>query len=740
MKPPSFWEREMDHFSLVQPDLQTSRRSFLIGAAALGSSLVVGFSAKADVSQVAAKPGENPFVGYVQIAPDDSVTIYSSQMDMGQGIYHGIATLVQEELDADWSKISVVGGSGNTGLYGNLSFGGTVQMTGGSSGTVSSWQRYRQAGATARAMLVAAAAESWSVPVGEIKAENGVMSHASGKSARYGVLAAKAARGPVPSNVGLKEPKDWKYIGNETLPRYDSRPKSEGRQQYTIDLREPGMLTAVMIHPPLFGSTLRSFDASRAKTMKGVVDVVATPRGVAVVATGMWEAMKAREAVAVEWNDDKAEKRSSSEIADEYRAAADKGGQVIAANIGDVDAAFANAAKLIEARYEFPYLAHAPMEPINAAARMNPDGTLEVWGGHQMPDLYQVVAAKTAGITPDKVILRVMKTGGGFGRRASVDSDVIVEAVATAKAIGWKAPVKVQWTREDDMRAGRYRPAFMHKMRAAIDGSGNLIALRDTLVGQSISTGTVMEPVLVKNGVDALSVEGIVNQPYAIQNVRVELTTASSPVPVLWWRAVGSTHTAYALEAFMDEIAHALGKDPVDFRLALLRDKPRHAAVLRLAAEKAGWGSPAPTDRFRGVAVAESFHSYVAQVAEISVNKSGFPRVHRVVCAVDCGVAVNPDQVRAQMEGGIGFGLGAILKSRITLDKGRIVEGNFDGYEVLRINEMPSVEVHIVKSSASPTGVGEPGVPPIGPAVANAMFNATGKRIRVLPFGDSEKS
>jgi isoquinoline 1-oxidoreductase beta subunit len=742
MKPPSFWEREMDHLSLAPLDrnLRTSRRSFLIGAATFGSCLVVGFSVKADVSQVAAKQGDSPFVGYVQIAPDDSVTIYSSQMDMGQGIYHGIATLIQEELDADWSKISVVGGFGNVALYGNLLLGGVVQMTGGSTGTASSWQRYRQAGATARAMLIAAAAESWRVPAGEIKAENGIVSHASGKSARYGALAARAASGPVPSNVGLKELKDWKYIGNETLPRYDSRPKSEGRQQYTIDLREPGMLTAVMIHPPLFGATLRSFDASKAKAMKGVVDVVATPRGVAVVATGMWEAMKAREVVTLQWDDDKAEKRSSSEIAGEYRAAADKDGEVVATNVGDIDTAFANARKLIEARYEFPYLAHASLEPINAAARMNPDGTLEIWGGHQMPDLYQAVAAKVAGITPDKVILRVMKTGGGFGRRASVDSDVIVEAVATAKAIGWKAPVKVQWTREDDMRAGRYRPAFMHKMRAALDGSANLLALRDTLVGQSISRGTVMEPVLVKNGVDMLSVEGIANQPYAIPNVRVELTTMSSPVTVLWWRSVGSTHTAYALEAFMDEIAHAAGKDPVEFRLALLKDKPRHAAVLQLAAEKAGWGSPAPAGRFRGIAVAESFHSYVAQVAEISLTKSGMPRVHRVVCAVDCGVAVNPDQVRAQMEGGIGFGLGAILKSRITLDNGRVVEGNFDGYDVLRINEMPSVEVYIIKSSAPPTGVGEPGVPPIGPAVANAMFNATGKRFRILPFGDSEKS
>jgi isoquinoline 1-oxidoreductase beta subunit len=495
-----------------------------------------------------------------------------------------------------------------------------------------------------------------------------------------------------------------------------------------------------MIHPPLFGATLKSFDGSKAKAMKGVVDVVSTPRGVAVVASGMWEAMKAREIVTIEWDESKAETRSSGEIIAEYRAAADKGGEIVAGNTGDVDAAFARAAKVLEARYEFPYLAHAPMEPINAAARMNPDGTLEIWGGHQLPDLYQAVAAKVAGVPPDKVILRVMKTGGGFGRRASPDADIIVEAVATAKALDWKAPVKVQWTREDDMRGGRYRPVFVHKLKAGLDDKGDLIALRDTAIGQSIAKGTLFEGGLVREGVDRLSVEGIRNLPYAIPNMRVDLTTADSPVPVLWWRAVGSTHTAYALESFIDEIAHAAGRDPVEFRLAMLKDKPRHAAALQLAAEKADWSSPAPTDRYRGIALAESFRSYVAQVAEISIDRAGLPKVHRVVCAVDCGIAVNPDQVRAQMEGGIGFGLGAILKSQLTLDKGRVVESNFDGYDVLRIGEMPKVEVHIVESNAPPTGVGEPGVPPIGPAVANAYFNATGKRVRVLPFSRSEDS
>jgi len=726
-------------FTLLAQEIAPSRRSFLIGAAAAGSSLVIGFSTFAENAPGASTSAPNPFSGYLQISPDETVTIYSSQMDMGQGIYHGLATLVQEELDADWTKVSVAGGFGNPALYGNLALGGKIQFTGGSSGIRSSWERYRRVGAAARAMLIAAAAEQWNVPVSEVSTKNGVVSHASGKSATYGALVSAAAARSVP-DVALKQPQDWKYVGAETLPRYDSGPKSTGRQQYTIDLREPGMLTAVMIHPPRFGATLKSFDGSKAKEMKGVVDVVAIPRGVAVVASGMWEAMKAREAVTVEWDESNAEKRSSSDLIVEYRMTADKGGTSVAANVGDVETAFAKAAKVLEARYEFPYLAHAPMEPINAAARMNPDGTLEVWGGHQMPDLYQAVAAEVASITPDKVILRVMKTGGGFGRRASPDADIIVEAVATARALGWKAPVKVQWTREDDMRAGRYRPAFVHKLKAALDEKGELIALRDTVVGQSIAKGTLFEQGLVREGVDRLSVEGIQNQPYAVPNLRVDLTTTYSPVTVLWWRAVGSTHTAYALESFIDEIAHAAGKDPVEFRLAMLKDKPRHAAVLKLAAEKAGWSLRAPAERHRGIALAESFRSYVAQVAEISIDRAGRPKVHRVVCAVDCGVAVNPDQIRAQMEGGIGFGLGAIMKSQLTLNQGKVVEGNFDGYDVLRIDEMPKVEVYIVKSTAPPTGVGEPGVPPIGPAVANAFFNATGKRVRVLPFSRSENS
>ncbi len=711
-------------------DSTLSRRRFILGATAAGASLVVGYSVAAEGS---GQP--NPFVAYVQIDPDNKVTVFSAHMDMGQGIYQGVATLAQEELDADWSKIHVVGASGNPKFYGNLAMGGKVQMTGGSTGTASSWRRYRVAGATAKAMLIAAAARKWGRTPDDIVGENGVLrSKRSSATATYGEMAALAAQEPVPAPVALKEPKDWKYIGAKNLPRLDSPAKSTGRQLYTIDVRLPNMLTAVMIHPPLFGATMKSFDAAKAKTMKGVVDVVATPRGVAVVATGMWEAMKARDAVIVEWDESKAEKRGSAAMLTAYRALADKDGEAVAARRGDVDAALGKAAKVIEARYEFPYLANAALEPLNAVAWMNPQGVLEVWGGHQAPDLYQAAAAQVAGITPDKVKLHVMKTGGSFGRRATPDADVIVEAVATAKALGWRAPIRLQWTREDDMRGGRYRPAYVHKIVAGLDADGRIVALRDTIVGQSIAKGTPFEAGLVKDGVDRLSVEGMANQPYAIPNFRVDLTTTDMDVPVLWWRSVGSTHTAYVLETFIDELAHAAGRDPVTFRLDMLADKPRHAAVLKLAAEKAGWSNPPAPGKFRGVALAESFGSYVAEAVEISLDKSGAPKVERVVCAVDCGVAVNPDMVGAQMEGGIGFGLGAIVKSRITLDDGKVRQGNFDTYKVLRLNEMPEVEVHIVKSAEDPKGVGEPGVPPVGPALANALFQATGKRMRVLPF------
>jgi isoquinoline 1-oxidoreductase beta subunit len=720
-----------------------SRRRFLLGAAALGGGLAVGFrlaeAAETPVEAQApfAHTQTNPFSAYLTITPEGLVVVHSAHFEMGQGPYHGLATLVAEELGADWAQMRADGAWGNTQFYGNLVWGGAMQGTGGSTAIASSFDRYRHAGAAAREMMISAASSTWKVPRSEIRIENGVLMHVSGRRATLGEMVGQAAAVPIPTEIHLKDPKNWKLIGNPNLPRIDAREKSTGRELFTIDVKLPGMLTAVMIHAPLFGATLKSFEATKAKMIKGVVEVVATPRGLAVVAENMWAAMKGREAVTVEWDDSGAEKRSTAGIAASYRELASRPGAV-ARDEGDVQGAFAKAAKVLEATFEFPYLAHAAMEPMNAVARRAEDGTIEVWGGHQMPDVYQAAAAQVAETTPEKVRLHVMKAGGSFGRRAVTDADVIVEAVSVAKALGWRVPVKLQWTREDDMRAGRYRPMYVHWLKGGLDAEGRLIAWQNRIVGQSIMANTPFAQGRVKNGIDVTSVEGAATIPYAIPNVRVELTTTEIGIPVLWWRAVGSTHTAYAVEAFMDELAEAAGKDSIAFRLDLLKDKPRHAGVLKLAAEKAGWDKPLPKGRFRGVAVAESFRTYVAQVAEVTLDRSGQPKVERVVCAVDCGVAVNPDMIGAQMEGGIGFGLGAIMKSQITVENGVVKEGNFDGYDVLRLNEMPQAEVYIVPSSERPTGVGEPGVPPIGPAVANGIYSATRKRMHMLPFARAQ--
>jgi isoquinoline 1-oxidoreductase subunit beta len=723
----------------IKPDLpRPSRRQFLIGAAAAGAGLTIGFHVPRGLSAQAADAA-NPINAYLRIAPDSSVTVLSAHMDGGQGIYTGIATLVAEELDADWSQLRVEGAAGNPGLYGNITWGGTVQGTGGSSSTTSSWERYRRAGAVARALLVQAAATAWAVPQDEITVEGGIVGHASGQSATFGELADRAAAATPPAEVRLKDPSAWKYIGNEQLRRLDSAPKTTGEHQFPIDVRLPGMLTAVLARPPLFGAKARAFDAAAARHVKGVVDVVETPRGIAVVAKDTWSALKGRDALTVEWDESGAETRSSDTLMAEYKELARSGEVAIARNDGDAPGALAGAAKMLEAEFEFPYLAHAAMEPLDAVASMQ-DGTLQIWAGHQMPDLYQAVGAEIMGIEPVKVKLHVMTPGGFFGRRAVPDADVIVEVVSVLKATGARAPVKVLWTREDDMKGGRYRPMYYHRLRAGLGTDGNLVGWHQRIVGQSILAGTPFERMLVKNSVDQTSVEGAANLPYAVPNLLVDLVTTDAKVPVLWWRSVGSTHTAYSTEVFIDELAEAAGRDPVDFRRALLRDHPRHLGVLDLVAEKAGWGTPLPEGRYRGIAVHESFNSYVAQVAEVSVRPDGGTKVERVVCAVDCGIAVNPDVIRAQMEGGIGFGLGAILKSEITLDQGRVVQDNFDGYEVLTIDEMPQVEVHIMPSRESPTGVGEPGVPPIGPAVANAVYAATGKRMRVLPFSRQDRT
>jgi isoquinoline 1-oxidoreductase beta subunit len=715
-------------------DVKPSRRGFLIGITAITGGFMVGFrpaQAQTLPGFVTAPAADQPVAPYVRLNADNTVTAISAHLDMGQGIHSGIATLVAEELDADYAQMRVEGGDG--AAYGNLRFGGAFQLTGGSTGMLSSYLRYRQAGAAARQMLIAAAAARWGVEAATVTVAKGVLTSGA-NSATFGELAADAAAMPVPASVTLKDRSAWTMIGNPAHRRMDSREKADGTQAFTIDVRLDGMLTAVPIHPPLFGATVKSFDATAARAFPGVVDVVAHPRGLAVVAEHMWAAIKGRERVTVEWDEANAEKRSTSELEAVFKEALAAAPEMSVRKEGDTAAAFAGAAKTVEAVFEFPFLAHAALEPLNAVARINADGTVEVWGAHQAPGWHQMAAAQIAGVGPEKVKLHHMKAGGGFGRRATFDSDIVVEAVAVAKAVG--RPVKMQWTREDDTRGGRFRPMFMHGMKAGLDAEGNLIAWQNHIVGQSIMAGT---PFAQPGQPDNASIEGANNLPYAMANRTIGLTNIPTGVTVLWWRAVGSTHTAYAVEAFLDEVAEAAGKDPVAFRLAMLKDKPRHAAVLQLAADKADWGTPLPEGRFRGVALAESFDSIVAQVAEISMS-DGRMKVEKVTCAVDCGVAVMPDQVKSQIEGGIGFGLGAVLKSKITLDGGRVVEGNFDGYEVLTIAEMPAIEVHIVASGEYPTGVGEPGVPPIGPAVANAYYQATKKRIRALPFNRPENA
>jgi len=715
-----------------------TRRTFLKATAATGAGLTLGLYVHDVGAQAPATPAPQPNA-FIRIGTDNTVTVIVKHLEMGQGTFTGLPTLVAEELDAAWSQIRAEGAPADASRYNNL-YWGPSQGTGGSTAMANSFEQYRQAGAAARAMLVAAAAQQWGVPAESIEVKAGVVSHANGKKATFGQLADAAAKQPVPASVKLKDAKDFVLIGKH-VPRTDSKSKSNGTARFTQDVKLPDMLTAVVAHPPRFGARVKSFDTDSVTGVPGVRFVVGVPNGVAVVATSFWAAKKGRDALKVVWDEAEAFKYSNADIMAEYKKLAATPGKV-ARNDGDAAKAIDGAAKKFEAAFEFPYLAHAAMEPMNCVAKLGAD-RCEIWNGEQFHTADQAAVARTVGLKPEQVFINQVYAGGSFGRRANPASDFVVEAAAVAKAlaVGGKPniPVKLVWTREDDMKGGYYRPAYLHTIRAGLDANGNIVGWQHRIVGQSILTGTPFEPMLVKNGVDGTSVEGASTLPYTIPNLAVDLHSPSIGVPVLWWRSVGSTHTAYSTETFIDELAAAAGKDPVAFRVALLDKHPRHRAVLELAAAKADWGKPlapgkAGEKRGRGVAVHESFKTYVAQVAEVTVDKDGKFKVDRVVCAVDCGIAVNPDNVRAQMEGGIGFGLSAALYGAITVKDGVVEQSNFHDYPVLRIGEMPAVDVHIVPSTEKPTGVGEPGVPPIAPAVANALAAATGKRIRNLPL------
>jgi isoquinoline 1-oxidoreductase beta subunit len=709
-----------------------TRRRLLQAGAASGLGLVIGFhlSGATPAARKGAKAAAFAPNAFLRIAPDNTVTIIAKHIEFGQGTYTGLATILAEELDADWSQIRAESAPSDAARYANLLFG--AQGTAGSTAIANSWDQHREAGAMARAMLVAAAAQEWGVDAGEIEVRKGVLSHAGSKRrATFGELATKAAALAPPKEVKLKDPRDFQLVGKR-VPRLDSASKTDGSAVFTMDFSLPGMLTAVIARPPRFGGKVKSIDPSAAKRVRGVADVVEVPAGVAVLARDFWAARKGREALKIEWDESGAEKRGTEELFAEYRKLAERPG-TIARRDGDAAAAIGGAARTFEAVYEFPYLAHAPMEPLDCVVKLGA-GECDVWSGCQFPTIDHAVAAQTLGLPQEKVRIHTLFAGGSFGRRATPSGDVTGEAASIAKAIRGRQPVKLVWTREDDIRGGRYRPLYVHRLRAGLDASGRIVGWEQRIVGQSILKGSPFEAMMVKDGIDATSVEGASNLPYAVPSLTVELHTTEVGVPVLWWRSVGSTHTGFSTETFLDELAHAAGRDPVELRRGLLKNHPRHLGVLNLAAEKAGWGTPLPTGRARGIAVHESFNTFVAQVAEVSLGGNGVPKVERVVCAVDCGVAVNPDVIRAQMEGGIGYGLGAALWSEITLVEGRVQQSNFDDYRGLRIDEMPAVEVHIVPSEEKPTGVGEPGVPPIAPAVANALFYLTGKRVRRLPF------
>ena len=720
-----------------------SRRMFLQAGGALVVAVQVPAWAQSGPGRTSGAAAAGAFApnAFVRIGADNTVTVISKHLEMGQGSYTGLATLVADELDAAWSQVRVEGAPADASRYNNLMWG-QMQGTGGSTALENSWDQLRQAGAAARAMLVAAAAQRWKVEASSLIVKDGVVLHAASKrKATFGELATAAASLPVPTDAKPKDPKDWIYIGKHA-PRKDARAKVTGAAMFTQDFKLPDMLTAVVAHSPRIGGRVASVDAEALKTIPGIRHIVQIPTGVAVLATNFWSAKQGRDALKIQWDDSGAFKASSAEIFAHFRKLAGQPGAV-ARNDGDAGKAIAQATRTLEATYEFPYLAHAAMEPMNCVMRLASDNSVEVWNGEQFQTGDQMAIAKTLGIKPDQVKINMLFAGGSFGRRANPLSDYLVECaeilVSLARADKRNIPVKLVWTREDDMRGGQYRPAFLHTLKAGLDGGGSVVAWQHRLVGQSLLAGTMFADALIKNGVDATSVEGASNLPYAIPNVAVDLHSPQIAVTVQWWRSVGSTHTAYSTETFIDELATAAGKDPVEFRRALLAKHPRHLGVLELAARQSGWGTPlaagkAGEKRGRGIAVHESFGTCVAQVAEVTVAADNTFRVDKVICAVDCGIAVNPDNVRAQMEGGIGFGLSAALHGAITLKDGMVEQSNFHDFPILRLNEMPAVEVHIVPSTAKPSGVGEPGTPVIAPAVANAIANATGKRVRTLPM------
>ncbi|HEX5408702.1 MAG TPA: xanthine dehydrogenase family protein molybdopterin-binding subunit [Gemmatimonadaceae bacterium] len=720
---------------------RVSRRDFLKTGATTAAGLTLAFYIPSRFTEIAR--GETPALpgsdgafapnGWVHIGTDGVVTITVDKSEMGQGVNTSYPMLVAEELDADFAQVRVGAAPENPA-------GWTRRMgTGGSSSVRSSYDTLRKAGATARAMLVAAAAQQWGVEAATCRTEKGTVIHtATGRTLAYGALASRAGSLPVPADAPLKDPKDFRILGTR-VRRLDTPVKVNGTARFGIDTRLPGMLYASIERSPAFGGSITRVDDSRARAMPGVKRVVQlaavksarSEHAVAVVADSYWHALSARRALHIEWNDGPNGSLDSAAISAKLTQLAEKPG-LPARTEGDAGAAMQGAAKTIEAVYEVPYLAHATMEPMNCTAHVRATGC-DVWAPTQGQSGTQRVAAEVAGMPPEQVRVHTTYLGGGFGRRS--ETDFVAEAVQLSKVMG--APVQVIDIREDDVRHDFYRPTTYNRFAAGFDASGNPVAWTHRIVGASIATSKGRPP---SDGIDGSLVEGAANVPYEIPNILVEQTIADLPIPLGYWRSVGSSHNAYLTECFVDEVARAAGKDPYEFRRALLAKHPRHLGVLELAAQKAGWGTPLPKGRTRGIAVAESFGSYVAEVAEVSLDGKGMPHVHHVVCAVDCGPVVNPDTIEAQMQSGIVYGLTAALYGDITIERGRVQQGNFNDYPMLRMKEMPKVDVYIVPSTEKQGGIGEPGTPPIAPAVCNAIFAATGVPVRRLPIIRDGKS
>ncbi|MGZ3185005.1 MAG: molybdopterin cofactor-binding domain-containing protein [Telluria sp.] len=713
-----------------------SRRTFMKSAAVAGSGLVLGFVIPGGnrIARAAdAAPVSQPNA-FLHIAPDNTVTVAVNRLEFGQGVHTSLPMLINEELEADWANVHAeLAPAGDA--YKDPMFG--MQMTGGSGSIAHSFTQYREIGARARAMLVGAAAQQWNVKPEQCRVAKGVVMGPAGQKATYGALADAAMKQPLPEKVTLKDPKQFTVIGKPTR-RLDARAKSSGKQQFGMDFKPAGAKVAVVAHPPVFGARVAKFDAAKAKAVKGVLDVVEIPvdrggSGIAVIAEGYWPAKVGRDALAIEWNTSAVEKTSTEQQFAEFRKLAATQG--ISAKKADTSA-LASAPHRISAVYEFPYLAHAPMEPLNCVVDLHGD-RCTVWAGTQFQTADQAAIARTAGLQPAQVTLDTMMAGGGFGRRAVPTSDYVVEAVNVAKAwraAGHSGAVKVIWSREDDIRGGYYRPSHVHRAEIGLDDKGNIVAWDHAIVGQSIITGTPFEGFMVKNGVDATMVEGM-GDPYDVP-LNLTVHNAKANVPVLWWRSVGSTHTAFVMETLIDEAAAVAKMDPVDYRKKLIGSKhPRHLAALDLAVAKSGYGKKAlPKGHAYGVAVHESFNSVVAYVVEASL-KDGVPKLHKVTAGVHCNLAVNPMSVEAQVQGAALMALGTTLPgAAITLKDGEVQQHNFNEYTVARMPDMPHVDVYIVPSTDAPTGMGEPGLPPLAPAYANALARLTGKRLRKLPF------